>query len=131
MTSNDNKQFVTVEIFNSAMNKIDKHFDIIDGKFEVVRAEILAVKELALVNSAKIDAYKDTTNTWFTVLAVIIAFVGFIVALAPTFREMFKEARLERKNKQLTREDVQNMINASVSQAVNDAVAKALGTSGK
>ena len=135
MTSNDNKQFITVEVYRAETGairtEINSGFNDMRKEFKEIHTEITAVRDIALVNSAKIEAYRDFTSIWFTVLAVIVAVVGIMVTLAPMFREIHKDAQQKRKDKQLTREEVQDMINSSVTQAVNKAIANALETSGK
>ena len=129
MTSNDNRQFVTVEMFNSGINRLETQILRLSEQQEQTRKEIhsetSAVRDIALVNSAKIDAYKDFTSLWFAGIAILVALIGFIGTLAPMFRDMYKESKQERKDKstQLSREDVQTMIDKTV----EHAVAKALG----
>ena len=131
MTSNDNNQFVTIEIYNSGINKLEKQVIALserqDNSFKELKNEIINVRELSVINSAKIDAYRDFTSIWFTVIAVIIAIVGVMATLAP----MFRDARHEHRDNNLSRDEVQNMINSSISQMVNDAVSEALGKVGK
>lgn len=133
MTSNDNQQFVTVEMFNAGINRLETRILRLSEQQEQARketqSETLAVRDIALVNSAKLDAYKDFTSLWFAGIAILVALIGFIGTLAPMFRDMYKESKQERKDKstQLSREDVQNMIDATVEQAI----AKALGNLGK
>ena len=89
-----------------------------------LKTEIQAVRDIALVNSAKIDAHWEAASMWFSVIAILVTVVGIFVALAAVFREIVKA-------KTLTEQKVQDMINASISQAVSDAVEKALASFGK
>lgn len=133
MTSNDNQQFLTVDVYKSELGEIRTDirsgFELFNNEFKNVHSEILSVREIAIINSAKIDAYRDFNSIWFTVIAVIIAIVGVMATLAP----MFRDARHEHRDKDthITRAEVQDMINSSISQMVNDAVSEALGKVGK
>ncbi|MBQ7215666.1 MAG: hypothetical protein IJS39_06750 [Synergistaceae bacterium] len=117
MTSNDNQQYVTVKIFRSELGEMRSE---IRSEFKNIHAEIQAVRDIALVNSAKIDAHWEAAGMWFSVIAVLVAAFGCIASFFAIFRE-------SHKTKVLTEEKVQSMIDASV----NAAIAKALGVSGK
>ena len=127
MTSNDNQQYVTVEVYNAGNNKLEKQLITLgekqDKSFTELKAEIQAVSNIALVNSAKIEAYHDAMNTWFVILTAVIALMGILVSFAGLFREMYKDhkqEKAERKASVLTEQRVQDMINASISQALSD-----------
>ena len=133
MTSNDHQQYVTVEVYNDGNNKLEKQIITLgekqDKSFAELKSEIQATSNIALVNSAKIEAYHDSMNTWFVVLTAVIALIGILVSFAGLFREMYKDYKQEKaetKATGLTERRVQDMINASISQTVNEAVAKAL-----
>ena len=77
MTSSDNYQYVTVEVFRSELGDLRSEFRSefanIHKEFEETHTEIQTVRDIALVNSAKIDAYRDSMTIWFTVLAIVVA----------------------------------------------------------
>ena len=123
MTSNDIPQYVTVEILRSELGDLRAEMH---SEFKDVHAEIQTVHNIATVNSAKIDAHWEAASMWFAIIAILVAVTGILVTFAAIIREIFKS-----KASVLTEQKVQNMINASISQSVNDAVAKALGISGK
>ncbi len=93
MNSND----IIVEVFRSEIGELKTEirsgFEHNKNEFKEVRAEIQTVKDIAIANSAKIDAYRDFTSIWFTIIAIIVALVGIMVTLAPMFREMYKDAK--------------------------------------
>lgn len=124
MTSNDNQQFITVEVFRSEISdlhtEIRTGFEQVNKDIKEVRTEIQAVRDIAISNSAKIDAHWEAASIWFSFIAVIIAGIGAVAA----FIALFKDST---KSNNLTEQKVQSMIDASI----NDAVAKALGVSGK
>ena len=117
MTSNDNQQYITVELFNSKMetfiaqiklsneqlrNELNSKIDSVQSE---LRAEIQAVATQVQVNSAKIEMLQHTFYWGFAILALIVAFV-------PMFRR-------ERKDKE------QTITRNNVLEIVNEAVAKA------
>ena len=126
MTSNDNQQYITVELFNSKMetfitqirldneqlrNELNSKIDSVRNE---LRAEIQSVAAQVQVNAAKIEMLQHTFYWGFAILAFIAAFV-------PLFRR-------ERKDKE------QSITRESVLEIVNEAVAKAMsnvGTVGK
>ena len=127
MTSNDSQQYVTVEIFRSAIGEL--RAEILSGFSESrkenkeLRTEIQAVRENTIANGAKIDAYRDFTGIWFTVIAVIVAFVGMV---APLLRDLYKDSRMSKRQENLTEEKVQAMIDSAIAKALSN-----IGTVGK
>ena len=124
MTSNDNQQFITVEVFRSEIGdlrtEIRAGFEQVNKDIKEVRTEIQAVRDIAISNSAKIDAHWEAASMWFSFIAIIIAGIGAVAA----FIALFKDST---KSNNLTEQKVQSMIDASI----NDAVTKVLGVSGK
>ena len=127
MISNDNQQYVTVEIFRSAIGEL--RTEILSGfsasrkENKELRTEIQSVRENTIVNGAKIDAYRDFTGIWFTVIAVIVAFVGLA---APLLRDLYKDSRKAKEQEKLTEEKVQAMIDNAIAKAMSN-----IGTVGK
>lgn len=137
MTSNDKQQYLTVEVVRSELGElrteIHSGFNNVNSEFKSIRAEIQAVRDVALVNSAKIDAYKDFTSIWFTVIAIFVALVGFIGTLAPMFREMYKDHRDAKKRSDLqmvAREVVRQEMDSVITQAIDRALST-LNSGGK
>ena len=128
MTSNDNQQFITVEVFRSEIGdlrtEIRDGFQQINNDLKDIRTEIQAVRDIAISNSAKIDAHWEAASMWFSFIAILVAGIGAVAAFIPIFRE-------HSNGKNITEQKVQSMIDASVSQAVNDAISKVMGVSGK
>ena len=127
MTSNDNQQYVTIEIFRSTIGEL--RTEILSGFSEArkenkeLRTEIQSVRENTIANGAKIDAYRDFTGIWFTVIAVIVAFVGLA---APLLRDLYKDSRKAKEQEKLTEEKVQAMIDNAIAKAMSN-----IGTVGK
>ena len=118
MTSADNQQYITVELFNSKMETFLTQIKLgneqlrnelnakIDEKFGQLHAEIQSVAVQTQVNAAKIEMLQHTFYWGFAILAFIAAFV-------PLFRR-----EREKKEQAVTRD--------SVLEIVNDAIAKAM-----
>ena len=53
MTSNNRQQYLTVEVFRSEIRELRAEFANIREEFKETHAEIQAVREIAIVNSAK------------------------------------------------------------------------------
>ena len=126
MTSNDNQQYITIDIFRSTIG--DLRTEILSGFSEArkenkeLRTEIQTVRENTITNGAKIDAYRDFTGIWFTVIAVIVAFVGLA---APLLRDLYKDARQIRKNNEM--EEVARKV---MREEIHEAIRESMRTSG-
>ena len=127
MTSNDSQQFVTVEMFNSAHDIIQKRFDIIDGKF-ISLDKTLTVIGYELRFNARDNEHVQTSVYWgFAILGVLIAFFGMLATLAPLLREIYKDSR-QAKNSDNFKKIAREVMHEEISDAVAQAVNKALGT---
>ncbi len=114
MTSNDKQQFVTVDIFNDAINKINVRFDNIDKTMNEIHYE--------LRYNARDTEHLQTSVYWgFAIIAAVIALVGFVITLAPMFRDMYRDAKQARSQdniRKLVREVMQDEIDAAVQRAL-------------
>ena len=147
MTSNDAQQYLTVEMFNSKMEtfltqirleneklRSELKTDIqgihseLHNEIQSVRsdlhAEILAVHSDVKVNSAQIAELHHFMYWGFAIITIVAAVVPFL-------RRERKEKTQNENQAVLTEQKVQSMIDAAISQAVNNAVSKALGVYGK
>lgn len=141
MTSNDQQQYITVDMFNSRIDTLmaqirleneklrselkaeiqgvrtDLHSEI-QGVRSELKAEFQDVRSISLVNSAKIDMLQHTFYWGFAIMTLVITIVAVFVPY------LFRDHK-EKKQEQpvLTEEKVQDMI----SRTVNDAITKALG----
>ena len=133
MTSNDNQQYITVELYNAGNDRIERRIIQLGEKldassrenkseFQSVRAEIQAVRENTIANGAKIDAYRDFTSVWFTVIAIIVAFVGMV---APLLRDIYKDSRQSKRN-----EDMEEIARKVMREEIREAVRENMRASG-
>ena len=96
MTSQDNERYVTVEVFNDGMAKINSRLDTIDATLTAMQAEIRTFDKRVEVNSVKVDELHYFMGIGFTVMAIVVGLVGFLMTLAPMFREMYKDHKREK-----------------------------------
>ncbi len=126
MINSDNQQYVTVELYNAGNDRLEKRIIQLgekqDSSFQALKAEIQTVKDSTLINSAKIDAYKDFSAIWFTVIAVIIALVGLF---APLLRDIYKDAKLDK-----TMDKIKEVAREVMREEIKDTVREFLKTSG-
>ena len=120
MTSADNQQYITVELFNSKMETFLTQIKLgneqlrnelnakIDEKFGQLHAEIQAVAVQTQVNAAKIEMLQHTFYWGFAILAFIAAFV-------PLFRR-----EREKKEQAVTRDCVLEIVNDAVARAIRN-----------
>ena len=122
MTSNDNQQSVTIDVSKSEIrdlrNEMRSGFAQNNSEFKELRSEIQYVRDVALINSAKIDAYRDSSTIWFTVIAVIVTLMSIMTTLAPMFRDMYKDAKKD-KNREALRDIIREEVNIAVNRALN------------
>ena len=126
MTSNDNQQYITVELFNSKMETFITQIRLdneqlrnemnskIDSVRNELRAETQSVAAQVQVNTAKIEMLQHTFYWGFAIL-------DFIAAFVPLFRRERKE-----KEQSLTRESVLEIVNEAIAKAISN-----VGTVGK
>ena len=109
MISNDNQQYITVELFNSKMETFITQIKLDNEQLRnELRAEIQSVTAQVQVNSAKIEMLQHTFYWGFAILAFIAAFVP-----------LFKRERKE-KEQSLTRESVLEIVNEAVANAMRN-----------
>lgn len=127
MTSNDQQQYLTVDMFNSRMDTLMAQIRLENEKLHSeLRTEFQSgfatLQTQTQVNSAKIEMLQHTFYWGFGIMTIVIALITIFV---PSFSREAKQKQQEQNQPVLTEEKVQDMI----SRTVNDAVTKALGVS--
>ena len=114
MTSNDNQQYLTVELFNAKIDALMAQISLENEKLRSeLKAEIQDVRSISLVNSAKIEMLQHIFYWGFGIMTVVIAIIAVLVPYL--FRER-KEKRQEQTQQQYTtHHDVQDMISQALS----------------
>ena len=112
MASTDN--IVTLETFNSRMdtieirlNNIEKHGISIDNTLTLIGYELR-------LNSRDTEHLQTSIYWGFAVIAIVVALVGFVVALAPMLRDLLHEKRTP----SISEDKVQQMIDNSINKAM-------------
>ncbi len=116
MTSQDNARYITVEMFNNGIAEIKAE---IHKNTEEIRAEIRTLDKRVEINSVKIDELHYFMGIGFAIMAVVVVFVGFVITLAPMFREMYRDAKKAKSEPPMTRSDIQSMIDEAISRALS------------
>ena len=83
---------------------IDVKLSEIDGKLTVLAGNVAELKTEIRVNAVRIEEVKNAVNWDFTVLAVIVAFVGFALTFAPVLRDMFSRKSDDEQMRKIARE---------------------------
>ena len=126
MTSSDNQQYITVELYNAGNDRLERHIIQLGEKLESsvkeLKAEIQAVRENTIANGAKIDAYRDFTTIWFTVLTVVIGIIGLV---APLLRDIYKDAKQSKRI-----DDMEEIARKVMREEIREAVRENMRTSG-
>lgn len=119
MTSNDNQQYLTVEMFNSKMDTFmtqirlenEKLRSELKAEIQNVRSdlhsEIQDLHSMILVNSAKIDMLQHTFYWGFAIMTLIITFVAVFI---PYFMRERKEKTQEQPQPSLSEDRVKELI---------------------
>ena len=100
MTSQDSTNYVTVETFNDGIAAINQRLDKIDQKMTEMRYEMR-------YNARDIEHLQTSVYWGFALLGIIIALV-----------QLFKREKSEQPKPDITRSDVQTMIDAAISKAL-------------
>ena len=139
MTSNDQAVYIREDVFNARMDammteirlmneklsnelhneiksvKTELHNEIQGVKAEL-RAEIQEVKVETRMNTQQTADLQTSVYWGFALMTIFIALSGFMISLAPTFLEHFREK--QKSKKYVTHDEVKDI--------VGDAVEKAL-----
>ena len=116
MTSNDNQQYLTVEMFNS---KMDTFMTQIRLENEKLRSELRAEFQAGFstlqiqtqVNSAKIEMLQHTFYWGFAIMTLVITFVAVII---PYFWRERKQKAPETTQTSLTEDRVKELISQAI-----------------
>ena len=120
MTSSD------VEVFRSGLEDlkyyIDGRISEVDSRLDEMNTRIGSVESRLSEIGYEVRMQSRDTNHlqtsvyWgFAIMAVVIALVGFVITLAPMFREMYRDARQAKRESALTRTEVEEMIANAIS----------------
>ena len=107
MTSQDNAVYVTVEMFNDGMARIERRFDALERRLDKVEQTMTEMRYEIRYNARDIDHVQTSVYWGFALL-------GIIVALAPSFRR----EKNEKPQPEVTRSDVQSMIDEAISRVL-------------
>ena len=108
MTSQDNTRYVTVEMFNDGMAAVTSRLDAINRRLDKIDQTIAEMRYEIRYNARDIDHLQTSVYWGFAIL-------GIIVALAPSFRR----EKTEKPQPEVTRSDVQSMIDEAISRALS------------
>ena len=112
MTSRDNQQYLTVELFNSKMETFMAQIRFENEKLRSelrseFQAGISTLQTEVRVNSAKIEMLSHTFYWGFAIMTIVITFV---VIFIPYFLHDRKEKKETKSQKGITEERVQELI---------------------
>lgn len=114
MTSNDNQQFVTVEMFTNATSTTNRHLASIDNTLTEMRYELR-------YNTRDTEHLQTSVYWGFAILGIIIAIVSIT---APLLLEIFRESRSNKKH-----EDMKEVAREVMHEELSEAVRHFLGGS--
>ena len=120
MISPDNQQYVTVEMFSNATSTTNRHLASIDNTLTEMRYELR-------YNTRDTEHLQTSVYWGFAILGIIIAFVSIS---APLLLEIFRESRSNKKHEDM-KDVARKVMHEEISEAVAQAVNKALGIIGK
>ena len=139
MTSNDQAVYIREDVFNARMDammteirlmneklsnelhneiksvKTELHNEIQGVKAEL-RAEIQEVKVETRMNTQQTADLQTSVYWGFALMAIIITLAGFMMSLAPTFLEHFREK--QKSKKYVTHDEVKDIVDDEVEKAL-------------
>lgn len=113
MTSQDNAVYVTVEMFNDGVARIERRLDKVDQTLTEMRAEIREIDRRAEINTVKIDELHYFMGIGFAIIAIVVAFVGYMMSGSSSRKDM-KQDILD-----TVRGEMQSMIDVAISRALS------------
>lgn len=114
MTSNDNQQYITVELFNSKMETLITQIQLGNERLRnELRSEIQAVDANVKVNSAKIEMLGHSLYWGFAVMTIIITAVAIFVPYLLAIRKDKKQDEKITKNF-ITEDKVRQLIDEAL-----------------
>lgn len=127
MTSTDNAQYLTVEMFNDSMARIERRFDALERRLDRVdqtlseiTKEIRVIDRRSEINTVKIDELHYFMGIGFAIIAVVVAFVGYIINGASSHKEE-KTDTAER-----IKQDILHTLRAEMKSVADEVVSRAL-----
>lgn len=116
MTSNDNVQYVTVEVFNAGISELRSE---IHRTNEEIKAAIAEMKHELRYQARDIEHLQTSIYWGFAVIAIVVALVGFVMTLAPMFREMYRDSKQAKKDTPPSRSEIQKMVDEAIAKALS------------
>ena len=128
MTSNDQAVYIREDVFNARMDAMMTEIRLMNEKLSnELHNEIKSVKtELHNeIQEVKVETRMNTQQTadlqtsvyWgFALMAIIITLAGFMMSLAPTFLEHFREK--QKSKKYVTHDEVKDIVDDEVEKAL-------------
>ena len=121
MTSQDATRYVTAEMFNNGIAEIKAENR---RNTEEIKAEIQALDRRIEINSVKIDELHYFMGIGFTVIAIVVGIVGFVLTLAPMFREMYRDRKQSKSER--VKQDILNTVRVEMQSMIDEAISRAL-----
>ena len=117
MISND---IVTPSALNAVKVSIEGQIINLGEQLNEIKTEIRATNDNVLVNTTKIEMLQHSFYWGFAIIAFVVAFVGFMLMLAPTILEFFRQKLQQPKDSQayVTPDEVQVMIDKSLAKVI-------------
>lgn len=127
MTSTD------VEIFKSGLEDLKyyidgrvsevetnfgKRFDVIESNLGEIKATLTEMRYELRQQEHDMNHMQTTVYWGFAIMALVIAFIGCVITLAPMLREMYQDRKREKTEESLTRSEVQEMITEAISRTL-------------
>lgn len=133
MTSQDNQQFLTVDMFNTKMDtfmatlqleneklrsEINNTRTELKGEIQVLRTEIKATNERIDATNIRVSDVQTSITVYFTIATVFIALIGIVtstlIAFAPRIWAFLENRK---QTKAVTLEQVQEIVDRAIAKA--------------
>lgn len=119
-----------VEIFRSGLDdlkfyidtrisEVNSRLDDMNTRMKNVESRLSEISYQVGIQSRDTNHLQTSVYWGFAIMAVVIALVGFVITLAPMFRDIYKDAKQARRDNILTAEKIQAMIDNSIAKAMH------------
>ncbi len=128
MTSQDNARYVTVEMFNDSMARIERRFDSVERRMDKIdqtlneiTKEIRTIDRRSEINTVKIDELHYFMGIGFAIMAVVVAFVGYMTSGASSRKEDKTDSveRMKQDILQTVRNEMKSVAGEVISSALS------------
>ena len=107
--SEDRLPYVTAEMFQEANVAAEKRFDAIETSLTEIKSTLSEMRYELRQHEHDMNHMQTTVYWGFAIMALVIAFIGCVITLAPMLRDMYHDRKREKAVK-VTRSEIEEIV---------------------